>query len=184
MGAESMTGFKIFNPRLGIDLRLGASLVGLAAMLALAGCSSAGSGLTTGSLLPGAAKPADPVSERALQVGATSARAAKCGYNFDPQKLRATYIAYEAGQPGADPAKVEKIFDTARASVASKIADPADYCNDEQTAKIKGDLTRHLAGDFSPPAKKAEATLADILASKEQKPYDPKQALCPNNTCY
>ena len=159
-------------------------LISLATALVLAGCSSASSGLTTGSILPGAAKPAaDPVMERTLQVGATSARAAKCGYNFDPQKLKNNYLAYETGQAGADPAKTEKMFDATRASVASKITDPGEYCNDEQTAKIKGDLSRHLAGDFNPPPKKVEATLADILASKSDKPWNPQDALCPQQSC-
>ena len=164
---------------------MGKGLASVTIVLVLAGCSNSGSGLTTGSILPGAAaKPAaDPMMERALQVGATSARAAKCGYNFDPQKLKANYVAFETAQPGADAAKIEKIYDATRASVAAKIPDPGEYCNDEQTAKIKGDLSRHLAGDFNPPPKKVEATLADILASKEQKPWNPQDALCPNQSC-
>ena len=162
---------------------LSKSVLGLLVALGLAGCSSASSGLTTGSILPGAAKPADPVMDRTLQVGATSARAAKCGYNFDPQKLKANYLAYETSQPGADAAKIEKVYDVTRASVAAKIPDPSEYCNDEQTTKIKGDLTRHLAGDFNPPPKKIEATLADVLASKDQKPWNPQDALCPNQSC-
>ena len=179
-----MTGFKAFSQGFSKRPAFGKGLAGLTAALALAGCSSASSGLTTGSILPGAAKPAaDPVVERTIQVGATSARAAKCGYNFDPQKLRANYIAFETRQPGADAAKIEKIYDATRTSVAAKIPDPSDYCNDEQTAKIKSDLTRHLAGDYNPAPKKVEATLADILASKEQKPWDPKDALCPNQSC-
>lgn len=160
--------------------------VALALSLALAGCSSGTSGLTTGSLLPAAAKPApvDPTVDRAIQVGATSARASKCGYNFDPLKLKANYMAYEAGQPGGDTGKIEKTYETTRTTVASKITDSSEYCTEDQTAKIKGDLTRHLAGDFNPPPKKAEATLADVLASKDEKPYDPKEPFCRNGSCY
>ena len=132
-------------------LRIGKCFAGLGLALALAGCSSASSGLTTGSLLPSASKPADPVADRALQVGATSARAAKCGYNFDPAKLRSSYIAYEAGQEGAAAAKAEKLFDATRVSVGSKITDPSEYCSEDKTAEIKADLTRHLAGDYNPP---------------------------------
>ena len=40
-----------------------------------------------------------------------------------------------------------------------------------------------MAGDYNPAPKKVEATLADILASKEQKPWDTKDALCPNQSC-
>lgn len=167
-----------------IILRIGQTFGGLSLALAVAACSSASSGLTTGSLLPGAGKPADPVSERALQVGATSARAAKCGYNFDPTRLRANYLAFEAGQEGAatNTAKAEKIFDMTRASVASKIPDPAEYCSEDKTVEIKSDLTRHMAGDFSPAKKKAEAGLLDGFG-KESKPYNPKEAFCPNNVC-
>src|SRR5690349_11610192 len=79
----------------------------------LAGCS-AGSSLTTGSLL-GDDKPTTPVADpagRAFQVGTASARAVKCGFNFDPAKLKTNYIAYEKQQaPGQDTAKVERIYD-------------------------------------------------------------------------
>ena len=165
---------------------IGRKLTGLAALLALAGCSSASSGLTTGSLLPGAAaKPAaDPVMERAVQVGTISAKASKCGYNFDPQKLKANYLAFETAQPGADATRIEKTFETTRAVIASKIDDPTEFCTDGQTAKIKGDLTRHLAGDFNPPAKKVEGGLLDTLAGKEAKPFNPQEAFCPQQTCY
>ena len=164
---------------------IGKSIGGLGLVLALAGCSSASSGLTTGSLLPGA-KPADPVSERALQVGATSARAAKCGYNFDPARLKAGYLAFESGQESAaaGAAKAEKVFDATRAAVAGKITDPSDYCTDDKTAEIKADLTRHLAGDFNPPKKKAEGGLLDAMAANQNKPFVPKDAFCPANTCY
>lgn len=165
-------------------LRIGKCFAGLGLALALAACSSASSGLTTGSLLPGASKPADPVADRALQVGATSARAAKCGYNFDPAKLRSSYLAYEAGQEGAAAAKAEKLFDATRVSVGSKITDPSEYCSEDKTTEIKADLTRHLAGDFNPSKKKAQATLADALSAKETKPFNPKDAFCPADTCY
>ncbi len=166
--------------------RAAKGIVGLGLALALAGCSSASSGLTTGSLLPGTAKPADPVSERALQVGAISARAAKCGYNFDPTMLKANYLAFEAGQENAagGAAKAEKIFDMTRSSVAGKIGDPSEYCTEDKTAEIKSDLTRHLAGDFSPPKKKAEGGFLDALAAKQVTPFEPQKAFCPNGACY
>ena len=159
--------------------------VAVALSLTLAGCAGGTSGLMTGSLLPTAAKPAaNPAVERAIQVGATSARASKCGYNFDPQKLKANYLAYESSQPGADVPRMEKAFDSMHTNVASKVEKASDYCTDEQTATIKGDLTRHLAGDFNPPPKKVEATLGDILAAKDEKPYDPKEPFCRNGSCY
>lgn len=125
--------------------------------LGLAACS--GSGPTTGSLLgtAEAKKPAtDERTERALQVGATSARATRCGYNFDPAKLRQAYLAYENSQGGTPEqlAKLEKAYDFTRTSIAQKIAQEDDFCSDAKTKAIKTDLNRHLAGDFSPPPKK------------------------------
>src|SRR4029079_10774214 len=126
--------------------------------LLLAGCS-AGSGLTTGALL-GEDKPAAPVNDapaRAFQVGTASARAVKCGFNFDPAKLRTNYVNYEKQQPGGqDAAKVERIYDVFFHDVATAIAAEGDYCSDSKTKQIKADLTRHLAGDYTPNPPKAE----------------------------
>jgi hypothetical protein len=127
--------------------------------LAFGGCSS-GSGLSTGSLFGGsgdAAKvatvPTQPVSDptsRAFQVGSVAARATKCGYNFDPAKLRASFLAAEtASIAPADLGRVEKVYDTAYGGVAKAIAGEPDYCSETKTADIKQNLTRHLAGDFS-----------------------------------
>ena len=66
----------------------------------LAGCSGSGTGLTTGSLF-GSSKEAAPngivetPSMRAAQVAAVSARAAKCGYNYDPVRLKSGFLASE-----------------------------------------------------------------------------------------
>lgn len=157
-------------------------------VLALAGCSSSDGGVTTGSLsslLPGSKpKQADPVTDRALQVAATSARASKCGYNFDPAKLKAQYIAYETGQ-GAPADRVGKIYDTALASVAGKIGPPDEYCTDERTATIKADLTRHLAGDYAPSKRSQEGGAFDWLASKsESRPWRKEETFCPGGSCY
>jgi hypothetical protein len=136
--------------------RLGHSLA-VAVFLALTGCSGGSSGLTTGSLFGSSeAKPVtDERTERALQVAATSARATKCGYNFDPAKLRQAYLTYETAQ-GATPeqlAKVERAYDYTRTSISEKIGKAEDFCSEEKTKIIKADLTRHLTGDFSAPKK-------------------------------
>ena len=131
---------------------------------ALTGCSSAPS-LTTGSILGGPAKPAaaDPGSvndptNRAFQVGTLSAKAVKCGFNFDPAKLKNNYLTYERTlAPGADMARVEKIYDISFNGVAKAVAGESDYCSDEKTKAIKADLSRHLAGDYSPPERPKEA---------------------------
>jgi hypothetical protein len=125
---------------------------------ALGGCS-AGSGLTTGALL-GEDKPAAPVNDgpaRAFQVGTASARAVKCGFNFDPAKLKNNYLAYEKLQPGGqDITKVERIYDVSFNGVAKAVAAEGDYCSDGKTRQIKTDLTRHLAGDYTPSPPKVE----------------------------
>lgn len=135
-------------------------MLALVAAAALAGCG-ASSGLTTGSLL-GEEKPAAPVNDppmRAFQVGTVSARAVKCGFNFDPAKLKASYLAYESQQPGAaDRAKIERIYDVSFNGVAKAVVGETEYCSDQKTKVIKADLTRHLAGDYtpSPPPKVAQ----------------------------
>lgn len=120
--------------------------------LLLAGCS-ASSGLTTGALL-GEDKPAAPVNDapaRAFQVGTASARAVKCGFNFDPGKLKTNYIAYEKQQPGGqDTAKLERIYDVSFNGVAKAVAAEGEYCSEAKTKNIKADLGRHLAGDYTP----------------------------------
>lgn len=130
--------------------------------LGLAACSSGG-GVTTGSLLgdepnSGAAAAVqstnDPTS-RALQVGAVSARAARCGYNFDASALKSRYLAYEAEQGAqvVDLGRIETVYDTGFNGVVKAAAQDPDYCNATRTASIKSDLTRHLAGDYSAPPK-------------------------------
>jgi hypothetical protein len=130
----------------------------LGAALILAGCSGGVSGLTTGAIA-GTPKPVDTntPSERALQTAAVSARAEKCGYNFDPNKLRASYLAYEAGQ-GVPPQQlpaVEKLYDVTRRTVFDRIRTDDAYCDDARTNTIKTELTRHLAGDFAVAQKAA-----------------------------
>ena len=126
-------------------------MLALAAM-ALTACSGAPS-LTTGALL-GEEKPAPPANDapsRAFQVGTASARAVKCGFNFDPAKLKQNYLSYERQQPGAqDAAKIERIYDISFNGVAKAVAAEGEYCTEAKTKTIKADLTRHLAGDYTP----------------------------------
>lgn len=93
-----------------------------------------------------------------MHAAMTSAQAAKCGYNFDPGRLRAGYLAWE-GQQGLAPGEIgqlEQIYDTTRGRVAAGIAKPEDYCTEEQTERIKRDLGKQLAGDFTAPMRKPE----------------------------
>lgn len=124
--------------------------------ISLGGCGASLPSLSTGTLMGGqAAAPTttnDPIS-RAIQVGSTSARAVKCGYNFDPQKLKYQFIAAESAANPADAPKLTQIYDTAYNGVSKAVAtQDASYCSEAKTRKIKDALTRHLAGDYTPAA--------------------------------
>lgn len=133
----------------------------LAAVAVLAAGCSSGSGVTTGSLFGGSSQPsaaAAPVDNntptgRALHVGTVTARAVKCGYNFDAAAVRSNYLAAEAssGLAIGDLGKVERIYDTGYRGVMSAAAAEPNYCNSKRTASIKGDLNKILAADYSPP---------------------------------
>lgn len=153
--------------------------------LVLGACSGNSPSLTTGSLFGGAqAKPVtDDRTERALLAGATSARAARCGYNFDPGRLRQAYVAYETAQGGSpdDLAKAEKTFDYTRTSLAAKIAKEDDFCSDSKTKEVKAALTKQLAGDFSTPPKKPEVQVSTGFfgGTNNQAPMDREKIFDP-----
>jgi hypothetical protein len=148
------------------------SLAIVGGSLMLAGCSSMPS-LSTGSIFGGSTAPSgatnvlpaaeaaptsDPTS-RAFQVGTVAARAVKCGYNFDPAKLRAAFLAAEVGGGAstADAQRIQQIYDVSyNGVVKATAADPA-YCTEQRTKDIKTDLSRHLAGDYAPPPRKQVA---------------------------
>jgi hypothetical protein len=134
----------------------------VATTLALGACGGGGSdGISTASLLDGKSAAgsgevggvkADDPTAKATQVAWTSARAQKCGYNFDAAKLKANYLAAETrdGAPPAQIALYDKTYETTFATVTANIKNDADYCTDRRTAQIKGDLQRHLAGNYQP----------------------------------
>lgn len=124
----------------------------------LGGCGASIPNLTTGSLFGGSsAAPAaapqvsnDPTS-RAIQVGTTSARAQKCGFNFDAVKLRTQFLATESATNPADAAKLGQVYDIAFNGVSKAVvAQSEDYCTPHKTATIKEALNRHLTGDYTP----------------------------------
>jgi hypothetical protein len=127
----------------------------LAVAAALGGCGGGGVGLLTGSTTaaaadaPGALSNDDPVA-RPVAVAWTSARAQRCGFYFNPTKLRSSYLAFEARQAGSDLAKAEKTYDTTVQTIRQRVTSDPDYCTEAKSAEIKKDLTRHLAGDFRP----------------------------------
>jgi hypothetical protein len=132
---------------------------------ALAGCSSGG-GVSTASILgsaptppaadaAAAAPPASTPTSRAFHVGSVSARAAKCGYNFDVARLKSSYISNEIsrGTPPDQMVQIEKFYDVAHNGVMKAASDEANYCSEQKTKTIKTDLSRLLAGDFEPPGR-------------------------------
>lgn len=142
------------SPKL-LSILLGATLV-------CGGCS-VGSSLSTSSLLGGSGNAAPPPitntpTARAFQVGSVSARATKCGYNFDSNKLRSNFLASEAAAaPGTDQGSIQQTYDTAFSGVSKAAASKEDYCSASKTKDIKQALTRHLAGDYTPdPPKPVE----------------------------
>ncbi|WP_295558841.1 hypothetical protein [uncultured Hyphomicrobium sp.] len=104
--------------------------------------------------------PASTPTDRAFFVGSVSARAAKCGYNFDPAKLKASYMANEMGR-GTDTSQIEKIYNVAYNGVMKAAVEDPNYCSDRKTQAIKTDLNRLLAGDFEPPQKAMVAQKAE-----------------------
>jgi len=135
--------------------------------LGLAACSGGG-GLSTASILgggssagaaPAAPAPVSDPTSRAFNVGMVSARATKCGYNFDPAKLKSNYFASEAalGISPDDMAKIEKVYSVAHNGVAKAAASEPGYCSEKKTQQIKDDLTKLLAGDYTPPVRKVAA---------------------------
>jgi hypothetical protein len=137
----------------------------------LAGCSSS-NGVSTAAILEsaptpppaGAAAPIGPAStptDRAFQVGSVTARATKCGYNFDAGRLKSAYLANEMGRGTADTAQLEKVYQVAYNGVTKAAAEDPNYCSDRKTQAIKADLNRLLAGDFEPPKKAVVAQKDD-----------------------
>lgn len=110
----------------------------------------------TGTLPAAPAQPTSTPTSRAMHVGALTARATKCGYNFDPTQLKAAFFAAEAaaGTPPTQNALLEQAYNVAFNGVNKVATTEANYCNANKTKTIKQDLTRALAGDFTPPVVK------------------------------
>ena len=185
------------------DAMRGVLLSGLLAVATLAGGCSGGNDkeapITTGSVLgpsgastlspigAAAVNPGDPMS-RSSQVAFTSARATKCGFLFDPQKLRTSLIVSETAN-GATPdmvLKVTKNYDTLVQKSTAALLAQDDYCSTETVGGIRVDLNRHLAGDFTPAVRKqakAEAGFWDFLDNGQKsqiKPMDREAILFPS----
>lgn len=131
----------------------------LALCLGLSGCGASIPGMSTGSLFGGDSAPKGPIAptndptSRAVQVGTTAARATKCGFNFDPVKLRTQFLANETAASGnpADADKLGQVYDVSFRGVSKAVSEQGDaYCSQHKTDRIKTALNRHLAGDYTP----------------------------------
>jgi hypothetical protein len=158
-------------------------LIALAAA-SVGGCGASLPSLSTGSLFgasKSAAAPAvqnDPVS-RAMEVSSTSARAIKCGYNFDPAKLKGQFLAAEMAASPADAEKLTQVYDTTFSGVSKALATKgSDYCSSSKTTQIKAALNRHLAGDYTPsppePVEQEEGLLGGLSSSSSSKGVNSK----------
>lgn len=144
-----------------------ATILGLGLIATLTSACGNSGGLSTSSILgggsaaPPAAKPVT-ATDRALYVGATVARAQRCGFIFDPEQVRANFIAAEA-QSGAPPDQVQKVtreFDFTRKSVLDSTVKDETYCTEGRTREVKAALGRQLAGDFSPPQRRPQVDVS------------------------
>ncbi len=119
---------------------------GVTLAVVVSGCSGGG-GMTTASLLGTPEKPQlDEPTERALHSASISARASKCGYNFDAGRLRESFLAAEAAN-GATPEQMTKLgqsYDFTRATVSKQIAQPEEYCTEGKTREVSAALTKPL----------------------------------------
>ena len=155
-------------------------LAALALTATVAACGS-GNSLSTGSLIGGSSasptasepKPISP-SERALHVGATAARAQRCGFVFDPEQLKASFLAAEqqAGTPPDQLQKVTKEYDFTRQTVLSAAAKDDTYCTEGRNREVKAALTRQLAGDFNPPRQRQDINVGLFDHQKRDAPLD------------
>jgi hypothetical protein len=149
----------------GITRSTVACIAGALLLAMLAGCGTVGSTIdrlrgpkegATSDVEARNVAPEDPLA-RPIQVGWTSARATHCGFVFNPDQLRADFLASEqrSGVPPEQMDKIAKAYDYTRQSVLDSIKNDNNYCNKERTAAIRSDLNRYLAGDFSATARMA-----------------------------
>ena len=154
----------------------GACALLLAGTALQAGCGNSSAGLATSSTsvlppdAPAAISNDDPMA-RPVAVAWTSARAKRCGFYFDPAKLRTSYLAYEARQAsGEQYTKIEKTYDTTYKATSEKVSQDVDYCSDRKALEIKADLERHLAADYTPNLPKPKTVASCGLLGCAQGP--------------
>jgi hypothetical protein len=144
-----------------------------------AGCGGNAAGLTTTSSTESKIPSNDDPLARPTFVAWTAARAKRCGFFFDPAKLKAAYLAFENKQgQGANLANIEKVYDQTFKSTADSAWAQEDYCSERKGVEIKQELARHLAGDYTPnfpkPKVVADCGVFGCSAASEE-PFDSKK---------
>ena len=94
---------------------------------------------------------------RAVQVAWTAARAQYCAFGMDRNKLRAPTIWLSRLPGGAPPEtmqSIEKMYDTTYEAFYARIRGIENYCSKERIEEIRPEIRRHLAGDYTPSARK------------------------------
>lgn len=121
--------------------------------LGLGACGMVGRSSREDAVAPAAESP----TARPVSVAWTAARARKCGFSFDGQKLRADFLAREArdGKAPETVAQSAQAYDIALARFTKSLSSTAGYCDKRRVEYIRLDLNRHLAGDFTPAPKRA-----------------------------
>jgi len=156
-------------------------LVGIAMLGGCSGGDATEKPLITGGLF-GSSKPAAPDPMAGLkQAASTSAKASRCGFYFDPVKLKAGALAAEAQKNPAPEArqKAEHVYDLTRASV-TKLLDEAGSCSQAELAQVREDLPRYLAGDFGPRVdKQVQWSLTDVGTNAGTQPMDRSKVFSP-----
>lgn len=92
----------------------------------------------------------DPLAEP-IQVAWTSARASYCGFVFQPNQLKAKFMAAQQAK-GLTPDQMQKVvhaYNYTLISVTKTIKTDPNYCDRNRTDAIRTALKHYLAGDYS-----------------------------------
>lgn len=119
----------------------------------------------------------DSPMARPASVAWVAARAKRCAFFFDPEKVRTSYFAYEARQPGADTAKIQSVYDNTYQLILAKTSSDEAYCTEKRNSDIKADLGRVLAADYTPnlPKPMMVANCGMFGCGKEQGKFEAKE---------
>ena len=91
-------------------------------------------------------------ASRVEHLAWNTAWAKSCGFYFDNAKMKSSYLAYEstAGTTADQVAKLATTYDRLQGSLGAIAASQADQCNDRRLERIRSEINRYLAGDFTP----------------------------------